>query len=128
MAPTRRPTAAISVHLHTRRSPAGRRATCGLSLRSQRHSSIGPERYTHLKGLLSHRPFGSFEPTTDEPCRGLLTYQSLEFTLVAARPLSPHPHLLNWHFQSPFVLPGKTYAIPKIARQSSNGNWACPTV
>ena len=107
MAPIRRPKAAISVHLHTKRSPAGRRASCDLSLRSQRHSSIGPERYTHRKGLLSYRPFGPFEPTANEPCRGLLTCQSLKFAHVTARPLSSCPHLLNCHLQSPFVLAGR---------------------
>jgi len=120
MAPTRRPTAAISVHLHTRRSPAGRRASCGLSLRSQRHSSIGPERYTHRKGLLSYRPFGPFEPTANEPCRGLLTCQSLKFTHVTARPLSSCPHLLNCHLQSPFVLAGRLYVSCFVAKVCSN--------
>src|SRR5215469_11862349 len=118
--PIRRPTAAISVHLHTKRSPAGRRASCGLSLRSQRHSSIGPERYTHRKGLLSYRPFGPFESTTDEPRRGLLTCQSFKFTHVTARPLSSCPHLLNCHLQSPFVLAGRLYVSCFVAKVCSN--------
>lgn len=116
----RRPTAAISVHLHTKRSPAGRRASCGISLRSQRHSSIGPERDTHRKGLLSYRSFGPFESAADKPCRSLLTCQSLEFTHVTARPLSSCPHLLNCHLQSPFILAGRLYVSCFVAKVCSN--------